>query len=262
MRQVVQIRLREAGKITYYDAGELKLNVGDYCIIEAERGTEYGQVAAEPEFLEAIPTEEPLKKILRKATNEDIIQINKNKQMIKDAIDACVKRIEKRKLDMKLIEAEYSFDRSKLIFYFTAEGRIDFRELVKDLAHIFKVRIEMKQIGVRDEAKLLGGFGPCGRTLCCKKFLKDFEPVTIRMAKEQKLPLNPTKISGLCGRLMCCLAFEFETYRELLKNLPKEGDVIKTQGGQAKVISVNVLTRKVLVELPEGGQTEIDYSKK
>lgn len=262
MHQVAQIRLREAGKVLYYDVGELKLAIGDYCIIEAERGTEYGQVIAEPEVLEAVASEEPLKKVLRKATKEDMIQIDKNKKMIRDAFEACLKRIEKRKLDMKLIEAEYSFDRSKLIFYFTAEGRIDFRELVKDLAHIFKVRIEMKQIGVRDEAKLLGGFGPCGRALCCTKFLKDFEPVTIRMAKEQNLPLNPTKISGLCGRLMCCLSFEFETYKKLLKDLPKEGDVINAPEGKAKVLSINAITRKVLVEYSEGRQIELDFSKK
>jgi cell fate regulator YaaT (PSP1 superfamily) len=163
---------------------------------------------------------------------------------------------------MKLIEAEYSFDRSRVVFYFTAEGRIDFRELIKDLAAIFKARIELRQIGVRDEARFLGGFGPCGRTLCCASFLKDFEPVTIKMAKEQNLPLNPTKISGLCGRLMCCLSYEHECYRELMKDLPREGERIKTKDIKGKVINVNALKRTITVETEDGRQVVIEWDNR
>jgi len=170
------------------------------------------------------------------------------------------KKIAEHNLDMKLVEAEYSFDKSKIIFYFTSEGRVDFRELVKDLARIFKARIELRQIGVRDEAKLFGGFGSCGKELCCRRFLKDFEPVTIRMAKEQGLPLNPPKISGVCGRLMCCLAYECKVYKELSRDLPKEGDKINTPEGKGKVVSVNILKRSVIVEVgTEGKQIEIIY---
>lgn len=261
MYEAIQVRLREAGKILYFDVQNLKPNIGDYVIVEAERGIEYGQVVSEPEMILESSLEEPLRKIIRIATKEDIVQIEDNKRRMQNVFNICQKKIEERVLDMKLVEAEYSFDRTKIIFYFTAEGRIDFRELVKDLAHIFKVRIELKQIGVRDEAKLLGGFGPCGRPLCCAKFLKDFEPVTIRMAKEQNLPLNPSKISGLCGRLMCCLSYEYECYKTYLKGLPKEGEFISTKEGKGRVLSVNVFKRKALVELEEGKQVEMDYNK-
>lgn len=263
MFRVVQIRLREAGKISYYEITESleSLGVGDYVIVEQERGLEYGQVMSEPEVLLESELQEPLKKITRVATKQDLEQIKKNKERIKDAIASCSKKITQHKLDMKLVEAEYSFDRSKIIFYFTAEERIDFRELVKDLAKDFKARIEMKQIGVRDEARMVGGFGPCGRQLCCVRFLKDFEPVTIRMAKEQNLPLNPSKISGVCGRLMCCLSYEYKTYKELLEGLPKEGQTIKTKDGPGKVMSVNALTRSVTVELQDSRQIQIKYPK-
>lgn len=262
MLKVVQVRLREAGKISYYelpDAADAK--VGDYVIVEQERGQEYGQVMSEQEVLLEADLQEPLKKIIRIAAKQDLEQIKKNKERIKDALTSCAKKIAQHKLDMKLIEAEYFFDRSKIIFYFTAEERVDFRELVKDLAKDFRARIEMKQIGVRDEARLVGGFGPCGRQLCCAKFLKDFEPVTIKMAKEQNLPLNPSKISGVCGRLMCCLSYEYTTYKELLKGLPKEGQTIKTKEGSGKVLSVNALTRSVSVELQDGRQINIKYPK-
>ncbi len=193
------------------------------------------------------------------ATKEDLNQIEENRKKAKEAFSVCLEKIQAHKLNMKLVNCEYSFDRSKILFYFTAESRVDFRELVKDLAKIFKARIEMRQIGVRDEAKLFGGFGPCGRELCCSKFLKDFEPVTIKMAKEQGLPLNPPKISGLCGRLMCCLSYEHECYRKLSHDLPKEGDKIVTPQGKGRVVSVNVLRRAVLVEISEGNQIEIIY---
>jgi len=264
MYEVVQVRLREAGKISYYSTSGLKPTVGEYVIVEEERGQDYGQVLSEHEvFLDAdVEKKEPLRKILRKATQGDLHQIEKNKKKIEEISKTCVRKIQEHRLPMKLVEAEYSFDRSKIIFYFTAEGRVDFRDLVKDLAHIFKARIELKQIGVRDEARMLGGVGPCGRALCCSKFLKDFEPITIRMAKEQKLPLNPTKISGLCGRLMCCLGYEHQCYKKLSKGLPKEGSKVKTKSGTGKVISVNILKRSALVELEDGKQITVTYDTK
>ncbi|KPK38673.1 MAG: stage 0 sporulation protein [Omnitrophica WOR_2 bacterium SM23_29] len=257
MYEVVQVRLREGGKIQYYEVGELKPKIGEFVIVEADRGLDYGEVISEPEMITDIVLEEPLRKILRIATKADLEQIKKNREKTKEAFTTCQKKIQEHALKMKLIEAEYSFDRTKLIFYFTAEGRIDFRELVKDLARIFKARIELKQIGVRDEARLLGGFGPCGKELCCATFLNDFEPVTIRMAKEQNLPLNPAKISGVCGRLMCCLGYEHKLYVELLKGLPKEGERIEVEGGAGKVVNVNALKRSVTVDVGEGRQVEV-----
>ncbi len=259
MYEVLQIRLREAGKISYYSTSGMKFTVGEYVIVEADRGLDYGQVISEAEVILDSDIEEPLRRIIRKANPWDMHQIDKNKKKSKEVIDTCSKKIAEHKLSMKLIDAEFSFDRSKIVFYFTAEGRIDFRNLVKDLAGIFKTRIELKQIGVRDEAKLLGGFGPCGRHLCCATFLKDFEPVTIRMAKEQSLPLNPTKISGLCGRLMCCLGYEYKTYKELMKGLPREGETVKTEKGSGKVVSVNALKRSYVVELEDGKQLEVPF---
>ncbi len=261
MREVIQVRLREAGNVQQFYKENIDAKPGDYVILEAERGQDYGQVVSENEIILEADAKKPIKRIIRLATQEDIRRISENKKRIKSAFQTCQKKIQERKLDMKLIDAEYSFDRSKLIFYFTSEGRIDFRELVKDLAHIFKVRIELRQIGVRDEARMLGGFGHCGRPLCCASFLKNFEPVTIKMAKEQNLPLNPSKISGCCGRLMCCLGYEYENYRKYLKGLPREGEKIKTKDGKGRVIGVNALKRKVVVQLDEGKQVELDYSK-
>lgn len=260
MFQAVGVRIRETGRIVYCDAQQAQPAPGAYVIIEFDRGLECGQVLTEVQEFEKLPDGEPLKKIVRVAAKEDLSQIVKNKAGIKEACSFCNKKIQERKIPMKLVGAEYSFDRSKLIFYFRAEGRIDFRDLVKDLAAHFRARIELKQIGVRDEAKFIGGFGPCGRQLCCAKFLKDFEPVTIRMAKEQNLPLNPTKISGLCGRLMCCLYYEHQMYKELLKGLPKTGSKIKTKEGAAgRVISVNPLTRSVIMETEDKNQVEVKY---
>lgn len=260
MFEAIQVRTREQGKVVYCEKGEALVKIGDQVIIEYDRGLEYGQVLTDVQQFEALPDEEPLKKIVRLLTKEDLAQIQKNKCSVKEAYIFCNKKIEEKKLPMKLVGAEYSFDRSKLIFYFTAEGRVDFRDLVKELASHFKARIELKQIGVRDEAKFIGGFGPCGRHLCCAKFLKDFEPVTIRMAKDQGLPLNPQKISGICGRLMCCLYYEHSTYKELLKGLPKVGAKIKTKEGKnARVISVNPLTRSVMIETEDKVQVEIKY---
>lgn len=261
MYEVVQARLRDAGKITYYSTGGLKFKPGDYVILEADRGLEYGQIISEAEVILDSDVEQPLRSVVRIAATEDMKRIQKNKEKAAQAFETCEKKILQRNLKMKLVEAEFSFDRSKIIFYFTAEGRIDFRELVKDLARIFKTRIELRQIGVRDEAKLLGGFGPCGQPLCCARFLKDFEPVTIRMAKEQNLPLNPTKISGLCGRFMCCLGYEYKLYKELSEGLPKEGDALRLKEGLGKVVAVNILKRSVSVELEGGRKVEVSYGE-
>lgn len=259
MHEVVQVKIREAGKVAYYDLGQLKLNIGDYVIVEADRGLEYGQVISEIEKTMDVEAEDVLRNIIRLATAHDIRQIKENEKKAKGALKTAVKKIEEHKLPMKLIDVEYSFDRSKIIFYFTAEGRVDFRNLVKDLAAVFKARIELKQIGVRDEAKFLGGLGPCGRPLCCAGFLKNFEPVTIRMAKDQRLPLASSKISGLCGRLMCCLSFEYKMYKKALKELPKEGQIIKTPSGKGTVINLDVLNKLVSVELEDNKIIQVKY---
>lgn len=261
MHEVIQVRLREAGKISHFSTGGLKFKVGEYVIVEQDRGLEYGQIISELENLRDGQIERPLRKIIRKTNPWDHQQIEKNRKKSKELMETCDKKISEHALPMKLVEAEYSFDRSKIIFYFSAEGRIDFRNLVKDLANIFKARIELKQIGVRDEARLMGGYGPCGTELCCVKFLKDFEPVTIRMAKDQNLPLNPTKISGLCGRLMCCLSYENQTYKELRKGLPRVGHEIKTEKGKGKVIAVTPLKRSVTVEIADGKRVEVKFEK-
>jgi len=257
MFEVAQVRLREGGKTQYFELGNTRPKIADMVIVEADRGFDYGEVISAVESISEITEEEPLRKILRIALPADLDQIKKNREKTKEAFTTCQKKIIEHGLKMKLIEAEYTFDRSKLLFYFTAEGRVDFRELVKDLARIFKARIELKQIGVRDEARLLGGFGPCGKALCCATFLKDFEPVTIKMAKEQNLPLNPAKISGVCGRLMCCLGYEHKLYAELLKALPKEGEKINIEGVSGKIVSINALKRSVTVDCGEGKFVEI-----
>ncbi len=261
MFELMQVRIREGSKIVYCQSKDIRPKPGDCVIIEYDRGFEYGQVLTDFQAFENLPEEgEPPKNIVRIAAKEDLGQIEKNKSLIKEPYNFCNRKIQEKNISMKLIGAEYSFDRTKLVFYFTAGGRVDFRELVKELAAHFKARIELKQIGVRDEAKFIGGFGPCGRQLCCAKFLKDFEPVTIRMAKEQNLPLNPTKISGICGRLMCCLSYEHDVYKELLKGLPKMGSRIKAKDGKSgKVISVNPLTRSVIMETDDKNQIEVKF---
>ena len=211
MTEVIQVRLREAGKIFYYNARGIKFSVGDAVVVEADRGIDYGYVLSEPAVMDDKKFEEPVKAVIRKVDQKDQDKIDSIKAKAKEAHSLCVDKINEHGLPMKLVESEYSFDISKLIFYFTSEGRVDFRKLVKDLAAVFKVRIELRQIGVRDEAKMLGGYGHCGRPLCCSSYIKDFDPVTIKMAKEQRLSLNPTKISGACGRLMCCLVYESDT---------------------------------------------------
>ncbi len=252
MVKVVGVRFRSAGKIYYFDPAGYDMKTGTHVIVETARGVEYGTVMIAPKEVEDDKVIQPLKSVIRVATKEDEKQEKRNKEKEKEAFKICLEKIAKHKLEMKLVEAEYTFDNNKLLFYFTADGRIDFRELVKDLAAVFRTRIELRQIGVRDETKILGGIGICGRELCCKSYLSEFAPVSIKMAKEQNLSLNPTKISGVCGRLMCCLKNEEETYEYLNSRLPSIGDIVTTYDGlKGEVQSVNVLRQlvKVIVEI-------------
>ena len=250
----------QASLVAGEEAAELKIKLGSYCIVETDRGLDYGHIVSYTDnAIDEKSQDEPIRKIVRLATNTDLKEIDDNKIKAREAYINCQKKIQEYKLDMKLVDCEYSFDRSKIIFYFTADSRVDFRELVKELAKIFKARIELRQIGVRDEARLFGGFGICGRQLCCATFLKDFEPVMIKMAKEQGLPLNPPKISGLCGRLMCCLSYEYCTYNELAKGLPKEGDTVTADDAKGKVVSVNKLKRCCMIEFEDGRQIKKEY---
>ncbi len=252
MIKVIGVRFRTAGKIYFFDPLALDIKKGDNVIVETARGIEFGTVVSAPKEIEDDKVIQPLKPVLRVATQKDQEQEAANKVKEKDAFKICLEKIKKHNLEMKLIDAEYTFDNNKVLFYFTADGRIDFRELVKDLAAVFKTRIELRQIGVRDETKILGGIGICGRPLCCHTHLSEFVPVSIKMAKEQNLSLNPTKISGVCGRLMCCLKHEEETYEELNRRLPNVGDFVTTDDGlKGEVQSVNVLRQlvKVIVEI-------------
>jgi len=252
MIKVIGVRFRTAGKIYFFDPVEFDIKRGDHVIVETARGVEYGTVVCNPKEVAEDEVVQPLKAVLRVATEKDDEQEKSNKIKEKEAFKICLEKIRKHNLDMKLIDAEYTFDNNKVLFYFTADGRIDFRELVKDLAAVFKTRIELRQIGVRDETKILGGIGSCGRPLCCHTHLSEFVPVSIKMAKEQNLSLNPTKISGVCGRLMCCLKHEEETYEELNRNLPNVGDFVNCLDGmKGEVHSVNVLRQlvKVIVEV-------------
>ncbi len=258
MDKPISVRLRDSGQSYFYNASGLDVKEGDYVIVEHDRGLDYGQVVS-LKAEEDPKSKQPPKKVIRIASEGDRKQIEENRVKSREAFNSCLKKIGEHKLDMKLVEAEYSFDRSKIIFYFTSGGRVDFRNLVKDLAKIFKARIELRQIGVRDETRFFGGFGPCGRELCCAKFLKDFEPVTIKMAKEEGLSLNPPKISGICGRLMCCLNYEYETYKILARGLPREGEKIHIPEGKGKVIGVNVFKRTATVELEDGKFVEVNY---
>lgn len=259
MIEVIGVRFKEAGKIYYFDPSGFDITTDDYAIVETVRGIEFGQVVIVNKQVDTDDVVLPLKKVKRIANAEDIANVTENERLAKKAMDVCVDKIKYHQLDMNLVDVEYTFDRSKVVFYFTAEGRIDFRNLVKDLASQFKTRIELRQIGVRDEAKLLGGIGPCGRMLCCSTFLGDFDPVSIKMAKDQSLSLNPAKISGLCGRLMCCLKYENDHYEDSKKQLPDMGKEISTTYGQGKVIGLNLLEELIQVELYED-DTIIEYT--
>ena len=252
MTRVIGVRFRPAGKIYFFAPGNLEIKTGDKVIVETARGVEFGSVVTGPKDVDDERITPPLKPVIRVATDEDIKKEAKNKEKEKEAFTICLEKIKKHGLEMKLIDAEYTFDNNKVLFYFTADGRIDFRELVKDLASVFRTRIELRQIGVRDETKIRGGIGICGRPLCCHTYLSEFAPVSIKMAKEQNLSLNPSKISGVCGRLMCCLTNEEETYEELNSRLPSAGDFVTTpEGLKGDVQSVNVLRQlvKVIVTL-------------
>ncbi len=249
MATVIAVRFQKAGKLYYFDPAGIWANPGDHVIVETVRGIELGEVITSAREVPDEAIVAPLKNVLRLATEDDLRRAEANAKNEKMAFDLCLEKIAARKLEMKLISVEYTFDNSKVIFYFTANGRVDFRELVKDLAAVLKTRIELRQIGVRDEAKMLGGLGSCGRPICCGTFLGDFQPVSIKMAKEQNLSLNPTKISGQCGRLMCCLKYEQDYYEETLKKLPKVGKEVLTPDGVGNIVEINVLRERVKVKL-------------
>lgn len=258
MVTIIGVRFRQAGKIYYFSPAKYKVKKGQHVIVETARGVEFGSVVLGPKQVADDEIVQPLKPVIRVATAQDYKVEEKNREKEKDAFRICQEKIAKHGLGMKLIDTEYTFDNNKILFYFTADGRIDFRELVKDLAAVFKTRIELRQIGVRDETKIVGGIGICGRPLCCHTHLSDFIPVSIKMAKEQNLSLNPTKISGVCGRLMCCLKHEEETYEELNRKLPNIGDYVTTDDGlKGEVQSVNVLRQLVKVVVENGDEKEI-----
>ncbi|MEY8351080.1 stage 0 sporulation family protein [Bacillus cereus] len=249
MYDVVGVRFKKAGKVYYFDPNQFDISENEFVIVETVRGIEYGKVVITKKQVDENDVVLPLKKVIRIANENDRTIVEENKHAAKEAYQVCQQKVGEHKLDMKLVDVEYTFDRNKIIFYFTADGRIDFRELVKDLAAIFRTRIELRQIGVRDEAKMLGGIGPCGRMLCCSTFLGDFEPVSIKMAKDQNLSLNPAKISGLCGRLMCCLKYENDEYEAAKEQLPDLDQRIQTPNGFGRVIGLNILERLIQVEL-------------
>jgi len=249
MAEVIGVRFKEVGKVYYFDPDGQQLKKGDKVIVETIRGIECGEVAMDNREINDEEIVKPLKKLIRIATDNDIKQVAENKAKEKDAFEICQKKIAAHGLEMKLVDVEYTFDGGKILFYFTADGRVDFRDLVKDLAGVFRTRIELRQIGVRDEAKMLGGIAVCGRPFCCKGFLGEFQPVSIKMAKEQGLSLNPTKISGACGRLMCCLKYEQNAYEHLLKITPKPGAIVETDEGTGKVVECSLITGKLKVLL-------------
>ena len=261
MAKIVGIRFKNTAKVYYFAPGKEKFKKGDGVIVETARGVEFGTVSIEVKDVDDSEIVQPLKPIIRKATQADLDRLKKNEEKAPEAVRVCNEKIAARGLEMKLINAEYTFDGSKIIFYFTAPGRIDFRDLVKDLASVFRIRIELRQIGIRDETRLLGGIAPCGRPCCCASCMSDFKKVSIKMAKTQGLSLNPSKISGLCGRLMCCLAYENDYYKDVYKKMPKIGSDVISPDGKGTVISVNMLTYnvKVKIESKDGSLTYKDF---
>jgi len=258
---IVGVRYKRAGRIYYFDPAGIDLAVGDYVVVETSRGLELGQVVIAPTQVLASEVAKPLRSVVRKATEEDRERARKLEAKETEALAECGQLVEKLELPMKLITAQYNLDDSRLTIYFSAEGRVDFRELVRQLSGRLKIRVELRQVGPRDEAKLMGGFGRCGRPLCCGTFLSEFEPVSIKMAKEQDLPLNPAKISGVCGRLLCCLGYEYQQYRSMKEKLPREGQQVATPMGIATVVGGNPLEETVLVELEGGASAEIPLSE-
>ncbi|WP_294373226.1 stage 0 sporulation family protein [uncultured Clostridium sp.] len=261
MIKVIGVRFKKAGKIYYFSPADFDIKRNQYVIVETARGIEFGECVIGIKEISEEEIVSPLKCVIRIADEKDIQKHRENKSKEIEALDICLKKIKEHKLDMKLIDVEYTFDNNKVIFYFTADGRVDFRELVKDLATIFKTRIELRQIGVRDEAKMVGGLGPCGRPMCCSTFLGDFASVSIKMAKEQNLSLNPTKISGICGRLMCCLNYEQSTYEEIRKRLPKVGATVKTENGTGLVVGNSIVNEMVKVKLKRGDEEVVEEFK-
>ncbi|GGL63986.1 PSP1 domain-containing protein [Sporolactobacillus putidus] len=256
---IVGVRFKKAGKIYYFDPDQLTIPENAHVVVETTRGIECGTVVIGKKTVDEEDVVLPLKKVVRLASEADDQQVRRNKEDAEAAMDICLQKIYDHHLEMKLVDVEYTFDRNKIIFYFTADGRVDFRELVKDLAAVFKTRIELRQIGVRDEAKMLGGIGPCGRMLCCSTFLGDFEPVSIKMAKDQNLSLNPAKISGVCGRLMCCLKYENDQYESAKQALPDLGETISVNHGKGRVVGLNILERLVQIELKDENKV-IEYT--
>ena len=258
MTKVIGVRFRTAGKIYFFAPGKFEIKQGSHVIVETARGIEYGRVVSGPKEVKDEDVVQPLKSVIRLATDQDRKVVEKNKQKEKDAFKICQEKIRKHGLEMKLVDVEYTFDGNKILFYFTADGRIDFRELVKDLAAVFRTRIELRQIGVRDETKIKGGIGICGRPLCCSTYLTEFSAVSIKMAKEQNLSLNPTKISGVCGRLMCCLTNEEETYEQLNSQLPSVGDTVTPAAGLPRVVHpFSVLRKQVIVMVNQDNDEKV-----
>ena len=261
MVKVVGVRFKKAGKVYYFDPDRLNIKTGDNVIVETARGIEFGEVVISAREVEDHEIVAPLKKVMRIASEEDKKHADENARKEKEAFEVCLRKIRDHNLEMKLIDVEYTFDNNKILFYFTADGRVDFRELVKDLAAVFKTRIELRQIGVRDESKMMGGIGVCGRVLCCNSYLGEFQPVSIKMAKEQGLSLNPAKISGACGRLMCCLKYEQEAYEQILKKAPKVGAIVETPDGQGLVVETYLVKEMVKVRLDKGNETDLQTYK-
>lgn len=261
MGKLIQAKLGDFRPVYFYDQNNIDCVRDDYVILDVERSSEFARIVTDTENVCSGKTENAKGKIIRKATEGDLKQIENNRMKAKEAMTTCIRKISDRKLEMRVVKAEYTFDSSKIIFYFTADGRVDFRALVKDLARVFRVRIELKQIGVRDKAKIVSGFGVCGRELCCSSYMKGFHPLSIKMAKEQGLPLNPSRISGVCGRIKCCMAYEFQVYKELSKNLPKIGEKINTPDGKGRVIDMNILKRTVSVDVGEGKIIKQTFAK-
>ncbi|MEG1874666.1 MAG: stage 0 sporulation family protein [Angelakisella sp.] len=261
MAEVIGVRFKEVGKIYYFDPGALQFTLESQVIVETSRGVECGTVAISNRVIGEDEVVKPLKKVLRAATADDLKRIEDNHSKEKKAFKVCLDKINANKLDMKLVDVEYAFDNNKILFYFTADGRVDFRELVKDLASVFRTRIELRQIGVRDEAKMLGGLGICGRPFCCSSFLGEFQPVSIKMAKTQNLSLNPTKISGTCGRLMCCLKYEQHAYEDLLRTTPKVGASVQTPDGRGTVCEVSLLTGVLKVRMEKSPDVPVAFHK-
>ena len=261
MVKVVGVRFKKAGKVYYFDPDQFDIEAGVNVIVETARGIEFGEAVIPIREVSDEEIVAPLKKVMRMATEEDAKHASDNSKKEKEAFAACLQKIKDHSLDMKLIEVEYTFDNNKILFYFTADGRVDFRELVKDLAAVFKTRIELRQIGVRDESKMMGGIGVCGRVLCCSSYLGEFQPVSIKMAKEQGLSLNPTKISGTCGRLMCCLKYEQDAYEQIIKRMPKTGAIVETPDGQGVVVEAYLIKEIVKVKLDKGNETDLQAYK-